>query len=131
MNAFALIKNHSGAIAPSLKRRGAISRRLIYFQRRPRTGRVMSLESLVNRLSAPVFKLGRPVVDETGIEGIYDFTLVWTPDGAVSDAADSAPSILTASQEQLGLRLEPRKITAPALIVDRVERVPSANLGYA
>jgi uncharacterized protein (TIGR03435 family) len=87
----------------------------------------MSMQALANRLSGPVFKLERPVVDETGIEGIYDFTLVWAPEGASSDTTASAPSIFTAIQEQLGLKLEPRKIIVPTLIVERVERIPSAN----
>lgn len=91
------------------------------------TGRAMSMQALANRLSGPLFKLRRPVVDETGIEGVYDFILAWAPEGAPSDAAASAPSIFTAIQEELGLKLEPRKITVPALVVDRIERIPSAN----
>lgn len=90
------------------------------------TGRAMSMQALANRLSGPVFKLGRPVVDETGIKGIYDFTLIWAPDGA-PPAAESAPSIFTAIQEQLGLKLESRKISVHTLVIDRIERLPSGN----
>jgi uncharacterized protein (TIGR03435 family) len=62
-------------------------------------------------------EVGRDVVDKTGIIGRYDLKLRWTPDdsaapasdGAASPAADSGPSIFTALEEQLGLKLEPAK----------------------
>lgn len=74
-------------------------------------------------------ELGRPVVDRTGIAGRYHFTLKWTPDDAASASpANSAapPSIFTALQEQLGLKLEPQKGPVQVLVVDHVE-MPSAN----
>ncbi|MBV8728220.1 MAG: TIGR03435 family protein [Acidobacteriia bacterium] len=63
-----------------------------------------------------------PVVDQTGIEGSFDLTLEWAPDGA----ADGGPSIYTAFQEQLGLRLSSRKMPVEMLVIDHVER-PSEN----
>ncbi len=80
--------------------------------------------------------LGRPVVDNTGIEGNFDFTLEYTPDesqrgvgvaGGVSrDAAPpaefSGPSIFTALQDQLGLKLESQKGPVETLVIDRVDR---------
>jgi uncharacterized protein (TIGR03435 family) len=66
---------------------------------------------------------GRPVVDKTGINGTFDFSLTYTRD----DGADNEPSIFTALQEQLGLRLEPQKSEVEILVVDHAERVPTEN----
>ena len=88
--------------------------------------RAMSMSALADRLSGPIFKLGRPVVDMTGIDGAYDFTLRWATDTAPVDA-DAAPSLFTALEEQLGVRLETRELTVAVLVVDHAERVPSSN----
>ncbi len=78
--------------------------------------------------------LDRPVVDQTGIEGRYDFVLKWAPDdsqfgghppGAVQ-ADSSLPNLSTAIQEQLGLKLEVVKAPVDVLVIDHVEK-PSAN----
>jgi uncharacterized protein (TIGR03435 family) len=51
---------------------------------------------------------GRIVLDHTGLIGTYDFALHWTPDNtSVDSPAAAGPSIFTAVQEQLGLKLEP------------------------
>jgi uncharacterized protein (TIGR03435 family) len=70
--------------------------------------------------------LGRVVVDKTGLEGRYDITLKWTPDDASTSDASSGPSIFTAIQEQLGLKLESTKGPVQVLIIDHVE-MPSEN----
>lgn len=67
---------------------------------------------------------GRPVIDKTGLTGAWDFTLSYSPDVA---AADQGPSIFTALQEQLGLRLTPDRSSVNVLVVDRAERIPLAN----
>lgn len=90
------------------------------------TFRKSSMAGLADRLSESVFKLDRPVVDQTGIEGGYDFTLQWAPEGVPIDGQDS-PSIFTALEEQLGVRLEPRKMPFRILVIDSADRVPSAN----
>jgi uncharacterized protein (TIGR03435 family) len=67
--------------------------------------------------------LDRTIKDETGLLGRYDFSLRW----AIEDDGDTAgPSIFTALQEQLGLKLVPSKRTVDFVLVDRVEE-PSAN----
>jgi uncharacterized protein (TIGR03435 family) len=66
--------------------------------------------------------LGRPVENETGLNGYYDFTLEWTPEGTDGNG----PSIFTALQEQLGLRLETRRGMVEMLTIGRTER-PSEN----
>ena len=70
--------------------------------------------------------LDRPVVDETGIAGRYDFVLRWSPDDSITDFPNSAPGLFTAVQEQLGLKLEPVKGPADVYVIDHVEK-PSEN----
>jgi uncharacterized protein (TIGR03435 family) len=68
----------------------------------------------------------RPIVDQTGLKGRYDFQLKWlTDDSHVSDP-DAPPGLFTAIQEEIGLKLVPMKALAEVLVVDKVER-PGAN----
>jgi uncharacterized protein (TIGR03435 family) len=83
-------------------------------------------------------QLGLLIVNKTGLKGNYDFTLKWTPDegqgqmpgGPPADTAPpadaSGPSIFTALQEQLGLKLESQKGPVDTIVIDHVER-PSEN----
>jgi uncharacterized protein (TIGR03435 family) len=89
-----------------------------------------TLSTLAGQLSSI---LGRAVIDKTGLTGIFNFQIRWTPEddsaqsgspAATSDTA--APSLFTAIQEQLGLRLESGRGPVELLIIDRVEK-PSAN----
>ena len=73
----------------------------------------------------------RVVIDKTGLTGNFDFDLSWTPDrmpqgSPVSPATapidPNAPSIFTALQEQLGLKLESMKNSVEVLVIDHVER---------
>jgi uncharacterized protein (TIGR03435 family) len=83
--------------------------------------------------------LDRPVVDQTGLTGRWDFTLTWTPDEfqfagmkggmpppPANDAAAAAPDLFTAMQEQLGLKLESTKAPAEVFVIDRVVK-PTDN----
>lgn len=79
--------------------------------------------------------LGRPVVDKTGLPGHFDFSLDWTPDNPPAPANQpdlpQAPGaftdgLLTALEDQLGLKLEPQKDLGTLYIIDHVER-PSEN----
>jgi uncharacterized protein (TIGR03435 family) len=81
--------------------------------------------------------LDRPVVDQTGITGKWNFLLKWTADESQfsgmgvkvpppSDAADAPPPLFTAIQEQIGLKLDAGKAQIPVLVIDKVEK-PSAN----
>jgi uncharacterized protein (TIGR03435 family) len=67
---------------------------------------------------------GRPVVDKTGIQGNYDFTLRYARDG---DADSALPSFFTALQEECGLKLETAKVPLEVVVIDRVERIPTEN----
>jgi uncharacterized protein (TIGR03435 family) len=66
---------------------------------------------------------GRPVVDRTGLSGMYAFTLEFAHS---AQEEESRPSVFSAVQEQLGLRLKPAKAAVDVLVIDRIER-PSAN----
>ena len=83
-------------------------------------GRAASLSGLADRLSSPYFKLDRPVVDRTGVAGVWDFKLAWATDA-------SGPSLFTALEEQLGLKLEAQTAATRILIVDQVSKEPTAN----
>ena len=76
---------------------------------------------------------GRPVIDKTGITGAYDFKLEWEPDHGPpreepgETATDtSGPSIFSALQEQLGLKLDSQKVAMPMIVIDHIEE-PSEN----
>jgi uncharacterized protein (TIGR03435 family) len=72
-------------------------------------------------------QMDRPVMDQTGLAGKYDFQLKWTYDETVAATDGSAPpGLFTAVQEQLGLKLEATKAPADVLVVDKIER-PGAN----
>jgi uncharacterized protein (TIGR03435 family) len=91
------------------------------------TGQGIPIASMVPPLTQ---ELGRIVQDKTGLTGKYDIQLRWTTDDAAPDsrsASDpSAPSIFTAIQEQLGLKLESRKAPVEVLMIDHVDQ-PSPN----
>jgi bla regulator protein BlaR1 len=73
---------------------------------------------------------GRMVMDQTGLTGKYDFTLTWSEqspaEGTGLDSGPDAPSLFTAVQEQLGLKLIPTKAPVEIIVIDHVER-PSEN----
>ena len=79
-------------------------------------------------------QLGRTVIDKTGLAGLYDIKLQWTPElaqgaGGNSDAPSdesTRPSIFTALQEQLGLRLESAKGPVEVMVIDSVQK-PTGN----
>ena len=94
-----------------------------------------SMTDLARVMQAAV--LDRPVVDKTGLQGRYDFTLTWTPDDSQfrglgvrvpppSGDANAPPGLFTAIQEQLGLKLESTNAPVDVLVIDRVEK-PSEN----
>ena len=79
-------------------------------------GAAVSIGSLAHSMSDWV---RRTVVDKTGITGPMDFTLTWALEGATDS---DAPSIFTAVQEQLGLKLVPARGPVEVLVVDSAER---------
>jgi uncharacterized protein (TIGR03435 family) len=82
--------------------------------------RNVTLEMLAAQLAGRV--LVRPVLDRTGVPGKFDINLEWTLD----ESSDTGPSVFTALEEQLGLKLETRKGPVDLLVIDHVER-PTEN----
>ena len=70
-------------------------------------------------------ELGRPVQDQTGLRGRYDFKMAWSRSDDSSTPSESS-SVFVALREQLGLNLIPRKGRIDFIVVDHVER-PSEN----
>lgn len=89
-----------------------------------------TMQNFTNLMQSAV--LDRPVVDQTGLEGRWDFTLTWTPDESqfaglgvkipppAADDTNAAPPLFTAIQEQLDLKLEAQRTQVPVLVVDHV-----------
>jgi uncharacterized protein (TIGR03435 family) len=94
----------------------------------------MTLEAITDRLGTGLERRGvldGPLIDRTGLTGLFDLHLEFAVDGpggtaAANDASENLPSIFSAVQEQLGLRIE--RTTGPRefLVIDHVER-PSEN----
>lgn len=103
-----------------------------------------TMEQLAEKLQQlSVGDVDHPVVDNTGLEGAWDFTLTWTPaivgeivanrarGGGDAAAGASDPtggvSMAQALEKQLGLKLEPQKRPLPVLVIDHVEEKPTDN----
>jgi uncharacterized protein (TIGR03435 family) len=72
------------------------------------------------------FFMDRPVVDQSGLTGKYDFRVRYTNDEVRATDPNAPPGMFTAIQEQLGLKLQPEKTATDVLAIDHVER-PSEN----
>jgi uncharacterized protein (TIGR03435 family) len=122
--------------SPDLPHRGGPPRGMMRLNLRGELeGNGVSVAQLAQMLSEQAIS-GRPVIDKTGLKGLYDFKLEWTPEvgpaapgisePAPPPADPSGPSLFTAIQEQLGLKLEPAKGPTEFLVIDSVAR-PSEN----
>ena len=88
----------------------------------------MSMPVLANLL---MFPLDDTVVDQTGLRGVYNFTLNYMPErlgpgvleGREPGPDPNAPSLTTALQQQLGLKLESRKATVDMLVIEHIEKL--------
>ena len=108
---------------PNAKNNGST---MIQNQKLTATG--ISLDNFARTLSG---QLEREVVNKTELAGKYDLNLTWSRDDAPVESkdttgVDSPPTLFTAVQEQLGLKLEPSKASVDAIVVDHVEP-PSEN----
>jgi len=94
-------------------------------------GRIVRNQISLPQLALLISRFERQtVMDMTGLKGFYEVKLEWTSDDTrVREATDSplAPSIYTAVQEQLGLKLEARRGPVEVLVVDSAEKVPGEN----
>lgn len=101
------------------------------FQRRQITARRATLEPMKEAIA---WLLGRPIIDKTGLTALYDYKLEWTPDqvqlssdetsGRPTD--ENVPSLTSALQEQMGLKLQSQKGPVEIIQIERAEK-PTAN----
>jgi uncharacterized protein (TIGR03435 family) len=95
-----------------------------------RDGNIKMLRTTLDNFAETLgHKLSKPVVDETRMNGVYNVTLTYMPDRGESGklSTDVGPSIFTALEEQLGLKLEARKVPVEILVVDHCEKIPTGN----
>jgi uncharacterized protein (TIGR03435 family) len=87
-----------------------------------------SVEWLVKMLSG---QMGAPVTDDTSLKDKYDYAMTWIPETRGAIPAENqdlgGPSLTTALQEQLGLKLTAKKGPVNFIVIDRAERTPTAN----
>ena len=88
-----------------------------------RTCHAMTLRgfAVAVRSFAPNY-IDRPIVDETGLSGVFDFSLDWTPNQLLK--TNGGFTVFDALQKQLGLKLEARSERIPVVVIDRSERIP-------
>jgi uncharacterized protein (TIGR03435 family) len=98
----------------------------------------MTIKNVADGFQSAV--MDRPVIDQTGLAGRYDFTLKWTPDDSQfaqfrsngpapptpGDNPNAPPGLYTAMQKQLGLKMEATKAPDDVIVIDHVEK-PSPN----
>jgi uncharacterized protein (TIGR03435 family) len=91
-------------------------------------GRVNAQHAFISQLADRLAGfLGETVIDNTGLPGTWDIKLTWTPDPEPGSGADpTGPSLFTAIQEQLGLKLQSGKGPVPVVVIDSAER-PASN----
>ncbi len=115
-SAFALVAAKSGLKIKPVEAEGSRSN--------SSKGRIVakgvSMEKLAEILSR---QAGAPVSDMTGAAGVYDFTLEWSTEG---DEADRQSALFASLQQQLGLKLETRKLPVDLFVIDRAEK-PTEN----
>jgi uncharacterized protein (TIGR03435 family) len=95
-------------------------------------GTQVSMTQLVGVLAR---LLGRPVIDKTGLTEMYELKLEWMPDQPAAapgadeprEASEPGPSLFSAVNEQLGLRLQTQRVAVDVVVVDHMERVPTEN----
>jgi uncharacterized protein (TIGR03435 family) len=90
-----------------------------------RINSILTMPGLAYLLSR--FETERPIIDGTGLPGMYEIKLEWAFRPLQNPDAVPGPSLFTAISEQLGLRLEARKGPVDVLVVDHAEKVPGEN----
>ena len=79
-----------------------------------------SMKAFVN--GSLSWRMGRPVIDKTGLGGEYDFEIKFTDDSAAPNAESTGPDFLTAMRETLGLVLQAQKAPVDVLVIDHAEK---------
>ena len=129
VDGYALVRARAGDLGPSLRPSAVDCEKVFATTPRCREGGIsantmkMVGVPLWSVLQVVIGQVGAPVSDETQLAGTYDVELRWSNDVAPSD---DLQSIFTAVQEQLGLKLEKRRVTTEVIVVDHIER-PSSD----
>jgi uncharacterized protein (TIGR03435 family) len=129
MDGFALVRARANELGPGLRPSTVNCEKEPATVPKCREGRI-AYTAAVNTMTlvgAPIWSLlqqvinslGTPVSDDTRLAGTFDIDLRWSNDVA---PADDLQSIFAALQDQLGLKLERRRVTVDVFIVDRIER---------
>jgi uncharacterized protein (TIGR03435 family) len=101
----------------------------------------ITMEDFAVAITGTGFAGPKPIIDRTGLKGKYDVALEWTPDIAsaaptmqdaqstipAASAPAGGPNIFKALQEQLGLKLVPKKLTVEMLVIDHIKKTPTEN----
>jgi uncharacterized protein (TIGR03435 family) len=129
VDGYVLVQARSGVLGPKLKQSAVDCAKAFATTARCRQGSIThspagsSMKAFgaeVSRLLQLVIgQVGAPVSDETKLTGPFDFDIQWSNDVA---PANDLTSIYTALQEQLGLKLEKRRVSTEIFVVDRLER---------
>jgi uncharacterized protein (TIGR03435 family) len=130
LDGFALVRAGSGALGPKLQR-STVDCGQPESAKEPRCREGSITDNSMQANGAPIWSLvqvlvahvSAPVTDETQLTDTYDIDFQWSPDAAPTG---DLPSIFTALQEQLGLKLERRRVASEAFVIDRIER-PTAD----
>lgn len=124
-NAIATVKKNEGKDGFPVLTPGAAG---IVIETRNGRARISGFQSDLPKLADFLStQLGRPVFDQTGIAGAFDFEVYYRPENAAADDTSTDPGIFDALREQLGLRLDARKGPVAMLVIDHVEKVPTGN----
>ena len=90
-------------------------------------GRLLGQHLSLGEIAGGLAKtLNVPVADATGIDGYFDVDLRWRPDDLPVAATDDRPTVFGALQE-IGLKLQAKKVDAEVIVIDRLERTPTEN----
>ena len=125
VDGYALVRARASELGPSLRPSALDCEKVMATTPRCREGGIsantmkMVGVPLWSVLQIVIGQVGAPVSDETRLTGTYDVDLRWSTDVAPSD---DLQSIFTAVQEQLGLKLDKRRVMTDVVVVDHIER---------
>lgn len=117
MSGFALIVIGRSKLKPSARTEEQSERTV------RRRGAALVGEGVTTRTLATIFGsyLSRPVADETGLKGLYDFEVAWNERADQVTPEPNGVSLITALREQLGLRLTPKRVAVETIVIDSAE----------
>jgi uncharacterized protein (TIGR03435 family) len=118
VSGFLLVAAKGGPKLKAAKERGQIHAQILSNRLDAQS---VSTAMLANFLTRPA---GQPIADKTGLTGSYDIELSYAP---ANDPNSALPSLFTAIQDQLGLKLEPAKVPVDYIVIDHADRVPTEN----